>query len=162
MNDARERQTNGHALGDVARDVMDHASIIVRDRIELTRLEAQRYAAHVKKDVAPRAALTAAVVVCGGLAGLMALIAVFLGLVSALGSVAWSFVIYALVFAVVTAALAGFRAQPPRAPRAEDIERRFPIVKAHEHEPAHALVRQETPEEHHKIVVEAGREIRGG
>ena len=60
MSDGHNGHTNGSALGDVARDVMDHASMIVRDRLELTRLEAHRYAEHVKKDVAPRAAFGAA------------------------------------------------------------------------------------------------------
>jgi hypothetical protein len=72
------------ALGDVARDVMDHGTMILRDGIKLAKLEARRYSEHLLREVAPRgvvAALAAVAVLCG-------LIALFLGIASALDAAA--------------------------------------------------------------------------
>jgi uncharacterized membrane protein len=100
------------ALGDVARDVMDHATLIVRDQVEIGRLEARRYADHVRRDVAPRAARTVAVLALAGVAAACGLVALFLGIARALGSVAWTFAIYGVLFAA--AALIARAAMAPR------------------------------------------------
>jgi hypothetical protein len=105
------------ALGDVARDVMDHATIIVRDRIRIGQMEARRYAEHVRRDVAPRAALVAAALGLLLVAALCGLVALFIGIAVAIGSVAWTLVIYCAIFALaalVTAALASREAQRSR------------------------------------------------
>lgn len=95
------------ALGDVARDMMDQGTMILRDEIKLAKLEARRYSEHLVRDVAPRAAvagLAAVAVLCG-------LIALFLGVASALGSVAWAFAVYGALFAVTALLAAGLWAR---------------------------------------------------
>ena len=95
------------ALGDVARDVMDHGTMILRDGIQLAKLEVRRYSEHLLREVAPRgvvAALGAVAVLCG-------LIALFLGIASALDSVAWAFAIYCALFAAATLVGAGLVAR---------------------------------------------------
>jgi hypothetical protein len=85
------------ALGDVARDVMDQGTTILRDEIELAKLSARRYSEHLRRDVAPRAAVAAlgtAAVLCG-------LVALFLGIANALDSAAWAFAVYCALFAVM-------------------------------------------------------------
>src|ERR1700733_13471420 len=100
----RERSANGEArprgegepqaLGDVARDVIDHVTILLRDQIGIVRLEARRLAERARRDVLPRAALLALAAGLAGLAGLLGLVALFLGIAFAIG-VAWAFAIYA-------------------------------------------------------------------
>jgi len=90
------------ALGDVARDVMDQGTIILRDQSELAKLEARRYSEHLRRNVAPRAAVAA----LGAVAVLCGLVALFLGIASALDSVAWAFAVYCALFAA-TALIAG-------------------------------------------------------
>jgi hypothetical protein len=104
--------TRAPALGEVARDVMDHAGVIVRDQVEIGKLEARRYAAHVRRDVAPRAARTAAVGVLATLAASCGLVALFLGIARALDSVTWAFAIYCALFAA--AALVARAVMAPR------------------------------------------------
>jgi len=144
-------------LGDVLRDVMDHASIIMRDELKLVRLEARRYTEHLKSEVAARALLTAGAAVCALLTALFGLIAVFLGIARALGSVAWAFAIYAVLFAAGTAVMLGVRARRATL-GGEEILGRLPGVRAHEPEREHALVQQETPEAHRVLTEEARRE----
>lgn len=174
MNDQRPRQGNGasrevprrvlmteghghEALGDVARDVMDHVSMIVRDEAKIAKLSVRRYAEHVREDVAPKALFTVGAAVCGALAVVMGLIALFLGIAYAIGSVGWTFAIFAAAFAVVTVVMAGM-VKRPRVERAEDISKRFPSVSAREGKHEHALARQATPEGHREVTREAERE----
>src|SRR5262245_45199925 len=115
MNVERPRQGNGsdrQPLGDVARDMMDHVSMIARDEAKLARLSVRRYVENMRQDVAPKAGYAAGAAVCGGLAILMGLIALFLGIAYALGSVAWTFLIFAAAFAVVTVVMAGLYKKP--------------------------------------------------
>jgi Putative Actinobacterial Holin-X, holin superfamily III len=109
---ARRSPTVDQSLGDVARDVMDHGTMILRDGIKLAKLEGSRYSEHLLREVAPRgvvAALGAVAVLCG-------LIALFLGIASALDSVAWAFAIYCALFAA--AALVGAGLVARRSPAA--------------------------------------------
>jgi hypothetical protein len=174
MERERIRQGNGHrgaalaergerhdnqALGDVARDVMDHASMIVRDRVKIGRLEARRYVEHLKRDVAPRASFLAAAVVLGGLGALFGLIAVFLGIASAIGP-AWAFAIYCAVFILGGIVCAGFYGRPPiHRDEGEEIARRFPGAHMREGRPQQSLIAQrESAAGHREIVYEARRE----
>jgi len=121
MNEGRPRQddTAREALGDVARDVIDHVSMLVRDEVKIARLSARRYAEHLRADVAPRAGLIVGAAVLALLAVVFALIALFRGLVAALGSVTWTLVIFAALFALGAAVMVGFARQaPPEARRA--------------------------------------------
>lgn len=165
MNDGRSRHDEGgdrKALGDVARDAMDHASMIVRDEVAIARLEVRRWIEHLKRDVAPRGVIAGAMGITGLLAGVFALLAVFLAIVAATDSVAWACAIYAVLFGVATIVLVGLYRRPARLQTAEDIERQFPAVKMEERRPEHALVKQETPPAHRVIVVEANREAMQG
>jgi hypothetical protein len=109
------RLDDPHALGEVARDVIDHTTIIVRDEVKIAKLEARRYADHLRRDVAPRAGYTVAAATLGGLSVLFGLVALFLGIAEALGSVAWTFAIYCALFAVLTIVAAYLAAHPPPA-----------------------------------------------
>ncbi len=160
----RQRGADGHEpLGDVARDVMDHVGVILRDRARIARLEAQRFGEHVKHDVAPRALFGTAAAVCALVAAVCGLLALFLGIAWAIGSVAWTFLIFAVLFCVGAAVFAGTMARRPTTARetAEAIARRFPAARS-EAAPEHALVRQEAPEAHREDVVEARREAETG
>ena len=162
----RERTSSGNgqaradsALGDVARDAMDHAAVIVRDRIKIGTLEARRYAEHMRRDVAPRAGLAFAAAALGTLAVTSGLVGLFLGIAGAIGSVAWTFVIYAAFFAVIAIVAAALARQPLRRDEGEEIARRFPAAHLKETEPAHLLTAQRsTTEAHREVIAEARRE----
>jgi hypothetical protein len=162
----RERTSSGDgrssgdaALGDVARDVMDHAAVIVRDEIKIRMLETRRYAEHVRRDVAPRAALVAAAAALGTLAVIAGLVGLFLGIAGAIGSVAWTFVIYAALFAVVALVVAGLANQASRRDEGDEIARRFPAARLKETGGEHLLVAQRSsPEAHRREIEEARRE----
>jgi hypothetical protein len=104
------------ALGDVARDVMDHLSMMARDQAKMARLSARHYLEHLRAEVAPRALFLAAVSACVALAGVCFLIALFLGIAAALGSVAWTFLIFTGLFGAAAVALAGLASRPARLP----------------------------------------------
>lgn len=160
MNDGRSRQEQGPALGDVARDAMDHASMIVRDELKIARLEARRYVDHVKRDVAPRALFATAAAACALLAAITGAIALFLGILWVIGSIAWTFLIFAAMFTTFAAVLANLSRRPAMVASSVEIERGFPAVKMEEHRPEHALAAQERPEAHAMIVEAARREDR--
>lgn len=146
------------ALGEVARDTIDHAGMLLRDEVKIARLGVNRYVEHVRRDVAPTALWTAAAVSAGGLAALLLLIGAFLGIAAALGSVAWTFVIYAAAFTVGAGAAWSMRGRALAHPSAEDINRRFPAVRAQPSRPEHALARAAQPEAHAEAKREAARE----
>ncbi|APR83815.1 Hypothetical protein A7982_09164 [Minicystis rosea] len=153
--------SEGHrheALGDVARDVLDHITMIARDETKIARLSAKRVATHLREDVAPKALYAAGAGVCAALAGLFALIALFWGIAVALGSAAWAFVIYAVLFALAAVVLAGYMRRAAELHPSEAIERRFPATRAVETKREHALARLSTPEAHREVTSEAERE----
>jgi uncharacterized membrane protein len=79
----------------------------VRDQLQIGRLEARRYAEHVRRDLVPLAAVVGLATVAAG----CGLVALFLGIARALGSVAWAFVVFCALFTVAAlAALAVARA----------------------------------------------------
>ena len=153
---------DGPALGNVARNLLDHATMIVRDEIKIGRLEARRYAEHVRRDLAPRAAYVTAAASLGAVGALSLLIAVFLGIAWAIGSVAWAFAIYGVLFAVAAVVVAVLARRPPRRDEAAELARRFPAARAKASEPEHLLVAQQSrPELHRREVEEAQREAGG-
>jgi hypothetical protein len=143
----------------VARDVVDHATTIVRDEIKMGRLSARRYAEHLRRDVAPRAGWIAAAVALGGLAVLAFAIGLFLGIAHAIGSVAWTFVIYGAALTVTAVIAAALSSQPSRRDEGEAIARRFPAARARPSLPEHGVTAQRSgPEAHREAVEEARRE----
>ncbi len=151
----RAREPRPPALGDVARDVMDHATIIVRDQLEIGKLEARRYADHVRRDVAPRAARGAVVGALALVAVLCGLTAVFLGIARALDSVAWAFAIYCALFAL--AALVALAVGGQARDEGDEIARRFPATRTRRTEPEHLLVAQRSTATAHREEVEEAR-----
>ena len=96
-------------LGAVARDAMDHATMIVRDAVTIGRIKATKTVEQLSREVAPKVALGAVAVILGAIGAIFALIAIFLGLGALIPSVAWRLVIFAVVFigvAIVSAVLA--------------------------------------------------------
>jgi hypothetical protein len=145
------------AIGDVARDVIDHVTMIVRDEVKIAGLEARRRVEHLRRDVGGRLAYRAAAVLAGVVAGLCGLVALFLGIARALDSVAWAFAIYAAAFAVVAVVAAALSSRPPRRDVGEEIARRFPAARARQTEPEHLLVAQRSSPEAHRREVEEAR-----
>jgi hypothetical protein len=149
---------DGAALGGVARDVIDHVTIIVRDSLKIGWLEGRRYVDHLRRDVARQAAWRAAAAIAAAVAALCALLAAFLGIASAIG-VAWTFAIYAGLFAVGAIVAASLAARPAARDEAEEIARRFPAARARQGFPEHLLIEQQSsPEGHRREVEEAWRE----
>jgi hypothetical protein len=143
----------------VARDVLDHATMIVRDEIKVGRLSARRYAEHLRHDVAPRAGWIAVAAALGGLAVLAFAIGLFLGIAHAIGSVAWTFVIYGAALTVTAVVAAVISKNPSRRDEGEAIARRFPAARARPSLPEHGIVGQRSiPEAHREEVAEARRE----
>src|SRR4051812_4833692 len=70
-------------LGDVARDAFDHAQVIVRDSVELGKLEARRAIQRAEESVAeigPRIAWGLVAATFGFVGAIFAFIAIFMGL----------------------------------------------------------------------------------
>jgi hypothetical protein len=156
---ARSNGQGPQAIGEVARNVIDHVTMIARDEVKIAGLEARRRIEHLRRDVAQPLAYRTAAWLAAAVAGLCGLIAVFLGIAHALGSVAWAFVIYTALFAVVAVAAAALSSRPPRRDVGEEIARRFPAARTRATEPEHLLVAQRgTTEAHQREVEEARRE----
>jgi hypothetical protein len=103
-------------LGEVARDVVDHAQVIARDALAIGKLSARRAVDRARtqaRDVAPRIAFGAIAGVAGLVALVFLLIAVFIALGDPIPSVGWRMAIFGVFFlllAVVAAIFAGSRA----------------------------------------------------
>jgi hypothetical protein len=166
--DEQRARSNGpppgpQAIGQVARDVIDHVTVIARDAVKIAGLEVRRRIEHLRQDVATRLAYRTAAWAAAAVAGLCGLIAVFLGIAHALGSVAWAFAIYAALFAVGAVAAAALSSRPPQRDAGEEIARRFPAARARPTEAEHLLVAQRgTTEAHRREVEEARREAGPG
>jgi hypothetical protein len=153
-------QRDGAALGGVARDVIDHVTIIVRDSLKIGRLEGRRYLEHLRRDVARQAAWRLVAAVAGATAAICGLVALFLGIASAIG-VAWTFAIYAGVFAVGAIVAASLAAHPPLRDESDEIARRFPAARAREGLPEHLLIEQESSAAGHRREIEEARREAG-
>jgi hypothetical protein len=113
----RQAEPPPAGLGEVARDVVDHAQVIARDAIGIAKLEARRAVERAKeraKEVAPRIVFSAVAAVTALVGIVFLLIAIFIGLGDAIPSVGWRmaiFGIFFLVVAVIAAIFAGSREQ---------------------------------------------------
>ncbi len=83
------------------------------------------------------------------------LVAVFIGIAKALGSVAWAFAIYCALFAV--AALIVLAVGAPARDAGDAIARRFPATRTKQTEPEHLLVAQRSTVDAHREEVEEAR-----
>lgn len=107
----RQGELPSAGLGEVARDVVDHAHVIARDALAIGRLEARRTVERTKeraKEVAPRIAF-GAIAVIAALAGVvLLLIALFLALGDPIPSVGWRMAIFGVFFLAVAVVAAIF------------------------------------------------------
>jgi hypothetical protein len=109
----RQAEQPRAGLGEVARDVVDHAQVIARDGLAIAKLEARRSVERAKdrvKEAAPRIAFGAAAGVAALVGVVLLLIAIFIGLGDAVPSVGWRLAIFGLFFLVVAAVAAIFAA----------------------------------------------------
>lgn len=142
----RQSEMPPAGLGEVARDVVDHAQVIARDALAIAKLEARRSVERATdrvKEAAPRIALGAVAGVAALVGALLLLIAIFLGLGDAVPSVGWRLAIFGIFFLVVAVIAAifaasretgheraaasprrGFEQAPGRAAAAEETSRR--------------------------------------
>lgn len=161
----RERTHNGghvplrqqqQALGDVARDAIDHVTMIGRDVFKIGKLEARRYAEHLRYDVAPKAAFKGVAAAAGGLGVTLLLIGIFIGIASAIG-VGWTFVLYGAIFLVGAAVAYSLGRRGVPRDEGEEIARRFPAARMIEGRPEHQLAAQRTNGHAHLAEVEEAR-----
>lgn len=109
----RQSELPPAGLGEVARDVVDHAQVIARDALAIAKLEARRSVGRATdrvKEAAPRIAFGAVAGVTALVGAVLLLIAIFIGLGDAVPSVGWRlaiFGIFFLVVAVISAIFAG-------------------------------------------------------
>jgi hypothetical protein len=107
----RQSEMPPAGLGEVARDVVDHAQVIARDALAIAKLEARRSVDRAKdrvKDAAPRIAFGATAGVAALVGVVLLLIAIFIGLGDAVPSVGWRLAIFGIFFLVVAVIAAIF------------------------------------------------------
>lgn len=143
---SRQSEQPSAGLGEVARDVVDHAQIIARDALAIGKLETRRAVKRAKeraKEAAPRIAF-GAIAGVAALAGVVfLLIAIFIALGGPIPSVGWRtaiFGIFFLVVAVIAAIFAGTKEklheERPRPVHAEvepPPQERAPALTTHRH-----------------------------
>ena len=96
-------------LGDVARDVVDHAQVIARDALSIGKLEVRRAVDRARtqaREVVPRIAFGAVAGVAALVGLVFLLIAIFIALGGPIPSVGWRMAIFGVFFMVV-AGIAG-------------------------------------------------------
>ncbi len=104
-------------LGEVARDVVDHAQIIARDALAIGKLEARRAVDRVRtraRDVAPRIAFGAIAGVAALVGLVFLLIAIFIALGDPVPSVGWRTAIFGTFFLVTAGIAAVFAGSPEK------------------------------------------------
>jgi hypothetical protein len=112
---SRQSEQPAAGLGEVARDVVDHAQVIARDALSIAKLEARRSVDRAKgraRDAAPRIAFGAIAGVAALIGTIFLLIAIFDALGGPIPSFGWRmaiFGIFFLVVAVIAAIFAGSR-----------------------------------------------------
>jgi hypothetical protein len=107
----RQAEPPPAGLGEVARDVVDHLQVIVRDELAIAKLEARRAVERAKeraKAAAPRVAFGIVAGVAALLAVVFLLIAIFIALGDAVPSVGWRLAIFGIFFLVVSVIAAIF------------------------------------------------------
>jgi hypothetical protein len=107
----RQAELPRAGLGEVARDVVDHAQVIARDALAIARLEARRAVGRATgraKEAAPRIAFGAIAGVSALVGTVFLLIAIFIALGDPIPSVGWRLSIFGLFFVVVAVIAAIF------------------------------------------------------
>lgn len=116
---SRQSELPSAGLGEVARDVVDHAHVIARDALAIGKLEARRAVDRVRLQalaIAPRIAFGAVAGVAALVSVVLLLMAIFIALGDPVPSVGWRlaiFGIFFLVVAVIAALFAGSREAHP-------------------------------------------------
>ncbi len=107
----RQSELPAAGLGEVARDVVDHAQVIARDALAIGKLEARRVVDRAKtqaRDVVPRIAFGAVAGVATLASVVFLLIAIFIALGDPIPSVGWRMAIFGIFFLVVAVIAALF------------------------------------------------------
>ena len=107
----RQGELPGANLGEVARDVVDHAQIIARDALSIGKLEARRAVDRLRtqaREVGPRIAFGAIAGVTALLGVVFLLIAIFIALGDPIPSVGWRMAIFGVFFLVMSVIAAIF------------------------------------------------------
>ena len=115
-------------LGEVARDVLDHAKIIARDAVALGRLEVRRTVDRARtraRDAAPRIAFAAIAGVTALVGLVFVLIAIFIALGDPIPSVGWRMAIFGAFFLVTAVIGATFATSHEERPVEETPARVF-------------------------------------
>jgi uncharacterized membrane protein YtjA (UPF0391 family) len=105
----RKDELPAAGLGEVARDVVDHAQGIARDALAIGKLEARRAVERARsqaREVAPRIAFGAVAGVAALVGVVLLLIALFIALGDPIPSVGWRMALFGVFFLVV-AVIAG-------------------------------------------------------
>jgi hypothetical protein len=137
----RQAELPPAGLGEVARDVVDHAQVIARDALAIAKLEARRAVARATgraKEAAPRIAFGVIAGVSALVAAVLLLIAIFIALGDPIPSVGWRLAIFGLFFLVVAVIAAIFAGSHEERHEAESPRRGF------EHAPGRAADAEET------------------
>jgi hypothetical protein len=107
----RQQELPSAGLGEVARDVVDHAQVIARDALAIGKLSARRSIDRAKsqaREVAPRIAFGAVAGVAALVGLVFLLIAIFIALGDPIPSVGWRMAIFGIFFLVVATIAAMF------------------------------------------------------
>jgi putative superfamily III holin-X len=107
----RQSELPAAGLGEVARDVVDHAQVIARDALAIAKLEAKRTVDRAKtraRDVGPKIAFGAVAGVTALAGVIFLLIAIFIALGDPIPSVGWRMAIFGIFFLVVAVIAALF------------------------------------------------------
>lgn len=116
----RQSELPAANLGEVARDVVDHAQVIARDALAIGKLEVRRAADRARtraREVVPRIAFGAVAGVAALVGLVFLLIAIFIALGDPIPSVGWRMAIFGVVFlvvAVIAAIFAGSHEEPQK------------------------------------------------
>jgi hypothetical protein len=127
----RQAELPAAGLGEVARDVVDHAQVIARDALAIGKLEARRVVDRARsqaREVAPRVAFGAVAAVAALVGVVLLLIALFIALGDPIPSVGWRMALFAVFFLVVAVIAALFAA--PHEERREEKARERGSAKA--------------------------------
>jgi hypothetical protein len=107
----RQGELPAAGLGEVARDVVDHAQVIARDALAIGKLSARRSIDRAKsqaREAAPRIAFGAVAGIAALVGVVFLLIAAFVALGDPIPSVGWRLAIFGIFFLVVAMIAAMF------------------------------------------------------
>ncbi len=138
----RQGELPAAGLGDVARDVVDHAQVIARDALAIGKLSARRSIDRAKsqaREAAPRIAFGAVAGIAALLGVVFLLIAIFVALGDPIPSVGWRLAIYGIFFLVVSVSAAMFASSREAHRDVETPRRPTPVNEAPSSERTPAL-----------------------